>query len=565
MEEQLKYGCEKFENRQYAEALEIFVSLYNNGYKKEWILKKIYDHYMKEVDEVFRKTFDKYVCGNNELYEECIIDFIPYKDGQYFIFDKNEKVFKGLFSALDLYNEAVESVFQKNESSDIIIAYNGDYRQIGNFIVSVGKRKIYLLPQNYKLAISFYKIPELETLMENTVMFSNLNECKKYFHLNTEKYIPKLIFSEDSDEIELIKNILQEEHDYRLTDQGRNTKQVLLTIGIPTHNRGNLLLKRIEHLKNMPYDSEIEVVIAKNGNTLYQEEYRRACKELDSRFIYYGVDEELKPHQNWYNIIKHSHGKYVLFVSDEDDVVIEALDHYLELLDDNPDVGQIRAKTSGQYAWIQNMCGSKGVEAFKLCFLVQNYLSGLIVNRQKIIDANVMKYEKYWDNAFYRNYPHEWWCAELSRTGDCLRDSTLLIEEKDQVLNEEYEKYEQLGIMQKKEVFDEDSGLPKYATYQGRFEQFKGQVEFLDLFMKKNKLGLKIGLITAINKLAYLLNLARSNNYRNEKYLDIIDEYAHVTMDAMDQFKFNNNDQREILMIIKQNCECLIVNDEQMI
>ena len=40
MEEQLKYGCEKFENRQYAEALEIFVSLYNNGYKKEWILKK---------------------------------------------------------------------------------------------------------------------------------------------------------------------------------------------------------------------------------------------------------------------------------------------------------------------------------------------------------------------------------------------------------------------------------------------------------------------------------------------------------------------------------------------
>lgn len=31
----------KFENRQYAEALEIFVPLYNNGYKKEWILKKL--------------------------------------------------------------------------------------------------------------------------------------------------------------------------------------------------------------------------------------------------------------------------------------------------------------------------------------------------------------------------------------------------------------------------------------------------------------------------------------------------------------------------------------------
>lgn len=471
---------------------------------------------------------------------------------------------KELFSIYKFSNEENDEIFLQDEFSDVIIMYDRDYTKIKRILALAQKRKIYLIPLNYEKAIAILEVPEIKRYGKNIIIFQNINECQKYFHINTEQYIPKLIFAEHKEEAEHIRNILQQEHEYRVTDKGRNNKHVLLTIGIPTHNRGNLLLKRIANLKNMPYDAEIEVIIAKNGNALYQDEYRSACKELDSRFIYYGVDEELKPHQNWYNVIRYSHGQYVLFVSDEDDVVIDALDHYLKLLSDNPKVGLVIAKTSIERACIKNSYGEKGLDAFQKIFLMQNYLSGLIVNRQIIINANVMKYEKYNNNAFYRNYPHEWWCAELSRTGDCITDATLLIEESDQVLEEECENYEKLGVIKKSEAFEINSGLPQYATYEARFEQFQGQIEFLSLFMGDNSAGIKIGLIMAIKKLAYLLNLARSHSYKKEKYLDIIDEYAHLTMEAMDYFKFNNNDQGEILIIISQLCGWLILNNEKM-
>lgn len=48
----------------------------------------------------------------------------------------------------------------------------------------------------------------------------------------------------------------------------------MLTIGIPTHDRGNLLLKRLDNLLQMPYDAEIEITISKNGTHYYQEEYK---------------------------------------------------------------------------------------------------------------------------------------------------------------------------------------------------------------------------------------------------------------------------------------------------
>lgn len=39
--------------------------------------------------------------------------------------------------------------------------------------------------------------------------------------------------------------------------------------------------------------------------------------------------------ENWENVIYLSHGKYVLMVSDEDDVILSALEHYLKILKEN--------------------------------------------------------------------------------------------------------------------------------------------------------------------------------------------------------------------------------------
>lgn len=178
---------------------------------------------------------------------------------------------------------------------------------------------------------SYFKVPELQSYMKNIKIFPNICEYQNYFHIHTNKSLPKIVFAEEK-VAQIINQILEEEHKFRLTDQGRNETNILLSIGIPTHNRGNLLLKRLENLLQMPYDSEIEIVISKNGSTLYQEEYQKVEKIKDARLKYYGTNKELRPQENWINVVDKAHGKYVLFVSDEDDVVIGALEHYLNII-----------------------------------------------------------------------------------------------------------------------------------------------------------------------------------------------------------------------------------------
>lgn len=147
--------------------------------------------------------------------------------------------------------------------------------------------------------------------------------------------------------------------------------------------------------------------------------------------------------------------------------------------------------------------GSKGLEAFSKEFLGQNYLSGLIVRRQDFLNANMLKFEKYFENEFYKNYPHEWWCTELCKTGDYLADDVVLIDERDAVLDQEIDKYSEMGILKKEHYSDIATKLPIYATYEKRFEQFAGQVDFLKIYMQQDLNGIQIGLQIAIDKLAF--------------------------------------------------------------
>lgn len=553
----------KFEKEEYTQALETFVEVYQMGYEREHVLEIIYSNYVKKQEQVFQNNFEICMQYNKNAYEQCILDFVPYKEGEYFIFDKEKKSFEGIFSIKDLCDAEPDLIFSQNESGDVVIQCDWDYRDMINILSGARGRKVYIVPCDFGRAISFCKIPEFTAFFSDIKVFMDEQEYQSYFHKNTEIYLPKLVFAEDEDCANRIETVYNEEHAYRLTREGRNDKAVLLTIGIPTHNRGNLLLKRIEHLKNMPYDAEIEVVISKNGSALYQEEYKKASETEDARFVYYGTDEELKAHHNWYNVVKQAHGKYILFVSDEDDVVIEALDHYLKLLSASENLGQIRAKTNSQYVRLVKEYGKMGRDAFEKVFLRQNYLSSLIVNREKFLQADLLRYDKYQDNIFYQNYPHEWWCAALAELGDCLREPVLLVEEKEAALNDECEQYEKLGIMKKTAAFDENCGIPKYATYESRFEQFCGQIEFLKIYAANDSLAAWSGLVISIHKLALLLNVARTWHYKEEFYQNVIDEFARITMEAMDQFEFDDRQQLGILLKIKKDSEYLISKGSQ--
>lgn len=546
--ELMEYACERFNEGKYDEALESFILLYMKGYEQEWIIETIYNCYMVENDEEFRKAFQLFAEKGEDIYEECVLDFIPYRDGEYYIFDKELGIFRGVFSVPDLEKTDLRPVFQEMEFTGAVLELDWNWNKEKPVLIAARNRKIYVICHDRKRCMSFFKIPELTGYMDNIRLFSDVLEFQNYFHRNTSAYLPRILLG-NKEVVEKLDKIIDQEHLYRLTPEGRNTENVLLTIGIPTYNRGNLLLKRLENLREMIYDSEIEIAISKNGTELYQEEYEEASNISDARIQYFGYNRTLNPTENWHHVVEMAHGKYVLFVSDEDDVVTEALEHYLRVLKDYPDTSLVRARTVSQNPNLIDRYAEKGIEALKLMFLSQNYLSGLIVRKKDFIEADLLKLEQYDDNAFYRNYPHEWWCAVLTRSGAAMTDSTVLISEGESMMPKALKAAREAGYL------DEDEAiLPPYSTYKARLEQFRGYIDFIHIMFQGNIEEMIFGLKKAICKTTHLLLLARSYEYKCESYESMVGKFCKKSMEAIEEFPLEDEQKIVLLNILEKCC-----------
>lgn len=544
----LDYAVGRFEQGVYDEALEAFVLAYCKGYEREWIIENIYTCYMKGNEPEFQKTYAASAAAEQCAYEDCVIDFIPYKDGIYYLFDKERCEFLGTFSMEELMQAAQDPIFEQLEFSAAALVLDWNLGQIQPLLTEAKRRRLYAICRDRKRAFSFYKIPELVEYMKNIMVFADETELQQYFHMHTSEYLPHAVFGSEADK-EHLSQILQEEHAYRLTPEGRSTDHVLLTIAIPTANRGNLVKERLEQLLQMSYDAEIEITVSKNCMELYQEEYDQIGKIRDARLRYHDHGKELKPHVNWHYAVEMAHGKYVVFVSDEDEVQLQQLEHYLRLLTDYPDISVLRAKTARQYIFLNERAYAKqGREAFELSFLAQNYLSGLIVRREDFLGENLLRLdEDYSENAFYISYPHGWWCSILCRHGAYMEEPVVLIEEKDDVLKDESEKLSEMGAREENFAFVEQTSLPRYATYEARMEQFYGQVEFIRFYMGDDMEGTCSALKMAINKTCYLLELARKMKYDPDHFLDATEKMVSSTIDLIEGFAFSDQQRLELL------------------
>lgn len=532
MENQLiSYAYEKFESGAYDKALEAFISVYQKGYEQGWILKNIYNCYMVGNEDKFRETYMLQGADAKIIYDDCLLDFIPYRDGEYFIFDKAKRVFLGIFSVPVLQKMKPNSIFDELEYSSAVLALDWDFREESDIFIKAKERKIYIVCKDAERCISFWKVPELQEYLENVTLFFDFTDLQEFFHKNTAIHLPMIIRG-GTQESAILAKIREEEHQYRLTPEGRNIENVLLTIAIPTANRGNLLLKRLENLMSMPYDAEIEFVVSKNCSAAYEEEYKRASEILDARLHYYDHGKDLLGYQNFHHAIEMSCGKYVLLVSDEDDVILSSIEHYLKLLNSNPNISQVRVKGKMNYHdIIVRKQGNSGIEALNLMFLKQNYISGFIVRKKDFTeDEFLMDSEILADNIFYQYYPHECWSAVLSYRGDALEEPVEFISEGESVYGNNY--------------------FPAYATYEARLEQLKGMIDFLHFIMRKDIEAAKEGLLRIIGKIAYLLEMSREQKYDCDNYLEIIDHFKFICIHAIESFSFNVNQREELLCFL---------------
>lgn len=529
--ELFQHAYDLFQQQKYDQALEIYVVLYNKGYEKEWIKTNIYSCYVEGNEKEFRDTYKKSKKCVRIKYEECALDFIPYQEGKYYIYDKKKEKFVGIFSMDELKKQKPDQGIKNIEFGSIGIATSGIWSELLHILCIASKRKIYMICPELERNSSFYKIPELADFMKNVQIFSSIQEFQQFFHQNIEQYLPTIIYGKSEDQKTMLE-IVHNEHEYRLTKEGRSTKNVLLTIGIPSYHRGNLVLKRLQNLCKMNYDAEIEFVISKNGTGIYQKEYDSILELSDARINYFDHQKDLKPEINWHYVVEMAHGKYVMFVSDEDDVVLGALDHYLAFLQNNQEVNLIRAKTEYQYSMVDACYGKKGLDAFEKSFLSQSYLSGLIIKREDFLNADLLAFEKYSDNLFYQDYPHEWWCVEMNKRGDYLMDSEILISEQESVLAKE-EGYSEANSN------EQENFIPIYATYEHRLKQFVGMVDYLCKFMDGKQEWLKTGMDLVMRKVAWLFFSALDRKHDMGNYEQYAKEYEQICKKSIEKLEIS--------------------------
>lgn len=556
-QELLAYACRKFEEQEYEAALEAFILSYSRGYEQEWVIETIYQCYVAGNEAEYRNAFAQAAGGSDWSYEACTLDFIPLREGEYYIFDRELMAFRGLFSMHELEETTPDTEFREMAFSGAAIVMDWNWKEEQSTLIAAKDRKVYAICSDLNRASSFFKIPELKDYWKNVRLFADVGQFQDYFHQHTAEYLPHILCGKESS-LSTVAAVLKEEHEYRLTPEGRNTDHILLTIGIPTHDRGNLLLKRLENLQNFPYDAEIEFAISKHGTHFYQDDYKKVNQINDARIHYIGYDEELAMPENWRNVVKIAHGKFVMLVSDEDDVIVDAIEHYLRFLNDHPQLGVVRPRTRVQYQSLtQDIYCKKGKDAFLGGFLQQNYLSGVIYNKKTFELANLDFWDRnYGKNAFYYLYPHMWWQVILSFEADYAFDSKILISEGESVWKEETKKYcEEDDIEDAKAHGRSDDSseiIGIVSTYEARISQFCGCVELIKVFSQFDEELRSEALNMLIEKTLYLMEMVLFNyHYKVENFPESVIQLVNEAQVAIDELSIGTEYKRLLLQKIK--------------
>lgn len=248
---------------------------------------------------------------------------------------------------------------------------------------------------------------------------------------------------------------------------------MLLSICVPTYNRGNKALKLVNELLEIQkkYTKLIEIVVSNNGSTLGTEQYKLISElaEKTENFVYYAFDENKQFVGNFNQVIRLSKGKWVLMLSDEDSICNESIEVYLRYIESNPQVGVIRANTSKTYIWKAEETYKKaGIDALEGYFLQGNYISGAIYNREFLTNDVINKLEEDYltkdNNRGYFSYPHMFVETLLLISADFYRSSSLLIIE---------------GEDSQDQIMNKKMGVPFYACFEERLAQAEGYFDFV--------------------------------------------------------------------------------------
>ncbi len=298
---------------------------------------------------------------------------------------------------------------------------------------------------------------------------------------------------------------------------------IKLTIAIPTYNRANRALDVANYIitNRKKYDCEesVEILVSDNCSTIHQEELEqlKILSENEKNFSFYQSDSNRGYKGNIRKVIEKSKGKYCLIQSDEDTTLFPAVLLYLRYLELHPDISCMKGRTSYQYnSWMPSY-GKKGLDAINLFYLIGNYVSGIIYNRDIINNSFIENLYNTFDNKNnigFDYYPHLFIDAYALCNGSFASSNIMLINEGEE---------EDTGSIVGNEMFS-------YERPESRIAQGMGYVKELDFLEinDENKMHLYVKIF---QKTKYLLNMSK------RKYLAKGYVWDDIVKDAIAMFR----------------------------
>ena len=166
-------------------------------------------------------------------------------------------------------------------------------------------------------------------------------------------------------------------------------KRPFLSICIPTYNRGTIVYEGVKNTLNLNIE-DFEIVVSDN------------CSPDNTQDLLESIqDERVKYYKNHYNngannllsVMKRATGKFLLLMSDEDDINLDGLQEVIKTIQKDPTLAVIITNCTNQVSnqtvlmrKISNNRYPKGYEAIKAINFGLSYMSGIIYNKSYLDD-----------------------------------------------------------------------------------------------------------------------------------------------------------------------------------
>lgn len=164
--------------------------------------------------------------------------------------------------------------------------------------------------------------------------------------------------------------------------------KIVLSICIPTYNRGKALVKNLNHLTSFKSD-EIEIVVTDNCS---QDDTEGRTKKIkDPRIKYFRNETNLGFDKNLLKCCESANGMYYFFLSDEDILDLETLPWIIEFIKKSNNITQILGSVGDLRPGKRKLYYNPGDQIYKsghnalVKILFENgYLSGIILRNDAI-------------------------------------------------------------------------------------------------------------------------------------------------------------------------------------